>query len=87
MPRSLSLVCFRLKPLSGETPQATDARNRELLERVNASGQMFLSHTVLPAVEGAPARYVLRMAIGASTTEERHVRAAWELLASSAKTH
>lgn len=83
VPRSLSLVCFRLKPLSGETPQATDARNRELLERVNASGQMFLSHTVLPAVEGAPARYVLRMAIGASTTQERHVRAAWELLASS----
>ncbi|NTX34141.1 aspartate aminotransferase family protein [Myxococcus sp. CA033] len=83
VPRSLSLVCFRLKPLPGEPPQATDARNRELLERVNASGKMFLSHTVLHAVEGTPARYVLRMAIGASMTQERHVRAAWELLASS----
>lgn len=83
-PRSLSLVCFRLKPLPGEAPEATDARNRQLLERVNATGRVFLSHTVLPGVDGAPARYVLRMAIGATRTEERHVRAAWELLAREA---
>jgi aromatic-L-amino-acid decarboxylase len=84
VPRSLSLVCFRLKPQPGEAPQATDARNRQLLERVNATGKLFLTHTVLPGVDGAPARYVLRMAIGATRTEERHVRAAWELLASHA---
>ncbi|WP_426735754.1 pyridoxal-dependent decarboxylase [Myxococcus faecalis] len=85
VPRSLSLVCFRLKPLPGEAVKDTDARNRELLERVNASGKVFLTHTVLPSVEGAPARYVLRMAIGAATTEERHVRAAWELLVASVR--
>ncbi len=79
-PRSLSLVCFRLQPLPGEAPAATDARNRQLLERVNATGKVFLTHTVLPGVDGAPARYVLRLAIGATRTEERHVRAAWELL-------
>ena len=79
-PRSLSLVCFRLKPLPGEAPAATDARNRALLERANATGRVFLTHTVLPGVDGAPARYVLRLAIGATRTEERHVRAAWELL-------
>ncbi|MCE9673213.1 pyridoxal-dependent decarboxylase [Myxococcus stipitatus] len=83
-PRSLPLVCFRLKPLPGARPEDTDARNRALLERVNATGKVFLSHTVLPAVDGQPARYVLRMAIGATTTREPHVRAAWELLARTA---
>jgi aromatic-L-amino-acid decarboxylase len=80
VPRSLALVCFRLKPRPGEAPAETDTRNRLLLERLNASGQAFLSHTVLPGVDGAPARYVLRLAIGAVRTEERHVRAVWERL-------
>ncbi|MFP2931944.1 pyridoxal-dependent decarboxylase [Pyxidicoccus sp. 3LG] len=83
-PRSLALVCFRLKPLPGEAPEATDARNRALLEQVNASGRLFLTHTVLPAVDGRPARYVLRMAIGGTYTEARHVRAAWDALSAAA---
>jgi aromatic-L-amino-acid decarboxylase len=84
-PRSLALVCFRLRPAPGEEPAATDARNRQLLERLNASGKAFLTHTVLPGVDGTPARYVLRMAIGSARTEERHVRAVWEQLAALAK--
>jgi aromatic-L-amino-acid decarboxylase len=78
--RALSLVCFRLAPREGEAPEATDARNRELLDQLNATGSVFLTHTVLPGVGGGPARYVLRMAIGAARTEERHVRACWEAL-------
>ena len=84
VPRSLALVGFRLRPGPGEAPAATDGRNRQLLERLNASGKAFLTHTVLPGVEGAPPRYVLRMAIGAARTEERHVRAVWEQLAALA---
>jgi aromatic-L-amino-acid/L-tryptophan decarboxylase len=84
-PRSLALVCFRLRPRPGEEPSATDARNRQLLERLNAGGKAFLTHTVLPGVGGEPARYVLRMAIGAARTEERHVRAVWEQLAALAR--
>ncbi|MBN1209034.1 MAG: aspartate aminotransferase family protein [Myxococcaceae bacterium] len=80
VPRSLSLVCFRLAPRPGEPPEATDARNRALLDRLNATGSVFLTHTVLPGVDGAPARYVLRMAIGAVRTQEQHVRACWEAL-------
>jgi aromatic-L-amino-acid/L-tryptophan decarboxylase len=79
VPRSLALVCFRLRPLPGEAPSDTDARNRALLERVNATGQAFLSHTVLQDAEGR-GRYVLRMAIGATRTEARHVDAALALL-------
>ena len=65
-PRHFSLVCFRR--------DASDEENEALLERVNASGEAFLSHTKL---EG---RYVLRLAIGQERTTEDDVRIAWEAL-------
>jgi aromatic-L-amino-acid/L-tryptophan decarboxylase len=65
-PRWFSLVCFRL--------EGDDARNRELLERANASGEIFLSHTVLAGC------FVLRMAIGQPSTSEDDVRRAWDVL-------
>lgn len=46
--------------------------NAALLERVNASGKRFLSHSV---VDG---RYILRVSIGNLRTEQRHVDALWE---------
>jgi aromatic-L-amino-acid decarboxylase len=71
-PRSLSLVCFRLR---GDGA-AADAKNRELMERINGSGKAYLTHTVLSG------RVVLRIAIGATLTREEHVRAAWDLIRS-----
>lgn len=71
-PRSLSLVCFRLRGADA------DGRGRDLLERINASGRAYLTHTVLDG------RFVLRMAIGATLTREEHVRGAWELIRSLA---
>jgi aromatic-L-amino-acid decarboxylase len=65
-PRHFSLVCFRL--------QGADEQNERLLERVNASGEIFLSHT---KVDG---RYVLRLAIGNFRTTEEDVRLAWDVL-------
>jgi aromatic-L-amino-acid decarboxylase len=62
-PHPLALVTFRLR--SG------DDATRQLMERVNAAGRMYLTHT---AVEGRP---TLRMAIGSPQTEYRHVAAAW----------
>jgi aromatic-L-amino-acid/L-tryptophan decarboxylase len=65
-PRHFSTVCFRL--------QGDDERNAALLARVNASGEMFISHA-------APAgRYVLRLAIGQMSTTEDDVRRAWDVL-------
>jgi aromatic-L-amino-acid decarboxylase len=69
-PRTLNLVCFRLR---GEGAGAEDA-NRRLMEALNASGRMYLTHTVLNG------RTVLRVAIGASGTQERHVADAWGLI-------
>ena len=54
---------------------ATDALNERLLDAVNATGEVFLSHTRLHG------RFALRLAVGHVRTEERHVRRAWDLLA------
>jgi aromatic-L-amino-acid/L-tryptophan decarboxylase len=69
-PRHFSLVCFRL--------DGDDERSRQLLERVNASGEMFISHAALGG------RYVLRLAIGQMSTGEADVRHAWNVLRATA---
>jgi aromatic-L-amino-acid decarboxylase len=70
-PRRFSVVCFRLK--------GDDERNRALLERVNASAEIFISHCVLNG------RYALRLAIGQMSTTEDDVRRAWEVLVREAE--
>ena len=66
----LNLVCFRLR--------GDDDANRRLLEQLNASGRILLTHAVLDG------RYCLRMAIGGTWTQRRHVEAAWQLIRSFA---
>ncbi len=65
-PHPFSLVCFRRR--------GPDGPNEELLRRVNATGQAYLTHT---RVGG---RYVLRLAVGSPWTEEAHVAAVWQLI-------
>lgn len=67
----LNLVCFRLK--SG------DDANQALLDRLNASGALYLTHTKLDG------KLTLRMSIAGSWTEDRHVRSAWERIRAAAK--
>ncbi|MHB1308438.1 MAG: pyridoxal-dependent decarboxylase [Limisphaerales bacterium] len=64
VPPPLNLVCFRHR--------AGDEFNRRLLETLNASGRLFLTHTKLDD------RYVLRLCVGQTHTEARHVQAAWD---------
>ena len=71
-PVPFSVVCFRARGGADET--ATDALNERLLDAVNATGEIFLSHTRLDG------RYVLRLAIGNLRTTEAHVARAWALL-------
>jgi len=70
-PRRFSLVCFR--------KEGTDEDNEALLERVNASGEVFMSHTRLDG------RYVIRLAIGSARTTEDDVRLAWDVLKREAR--
>ncbi len=76
-PPALSLVCFRLK-------DRDDAAQRRLLDAVNATGRLFLTHTVLPAASSSSPRVTLRLAIGAATTREDHVRRAFTELSRAA---
>lgn len=69
-PVPFSVVCFRYK--------GSDDENRAILEKVNASGQAYISHTTLQG------RIVLRFAIGNFGTTWADVQAAWELVCSSA---
>jgi len=70
-PAPLSLVCFRLK--------GSDAANERLRDTLNAQGEMYLIHTRL---EG---KIVLRLAIGGTYTERRHVERAWALIREAAR--
>ncbi len=69
-PVPLSLICFRYK--------GTDEQNRTLLDRINASGIAFLSHTVLNG------KFVLRLAIGNIKTTERDLEQVWSFIQSMA---
>jgi aromatic-L-amino-acid decarboxylase len=72
-PASFGLVCFRHRPGGVEEGPELDDHNRRLLDRINATGRVFLTHTVLRG------RYAIRMAIGQRTTGEAQVREAWEI--------
>jgi aromatic-L-amino-acid/L-tryptophan decarboxylase len=65
-PQRFSLVVFRR--------ESSDEENEQLVERVNASGEIFINHTKLDG------RYVLRLAIGNAWTTEDDVRRAWDVL-------
>ena len=69
-PYPFSLVCFRLR--------GPDEPNEELLERLNATGEVYLTHT---RVRGA---FTLRLAIGSPQTTVDHVAQAWRLIQASA---
>jgi aromatic-L-amino-acid/L-tryptophan decarboxylase len=74
-PVPLSVVCFRWNPAHASLSEAElDAANEELIDLVNAGGEVFLSHTRLRG------RLSLRVAIGHLGTAERHVRSVWDLL-------
>lgn len=64
VPPPLNLVCFRHK--------GGDGINEKILQRVNASGELFLTHTKLKD------KFTLRLCVGQTYTEARHVREAWE---------
>ena len=52
--------------------------NQAIMDRVNASGHAFISHTKLAG------RLTLRMCVGQEHTERRHVVRAWELIREAA---
>jgi aromatic-L-amino-acid decarboxylase len=62
----LNLVCFR--HIDGDTA------SRAIMDRLNASGDLFMTHTKLDD------RFALRLCVGQTHTERRHVEQAWSRL-------
>ncbi|GMY38298.1 tyrosine/dopa decarboxylase 5 [Fagus crenata] len=78
-PRNFALVCFRFLPWSNggdnyDDVECANVLNQKLLESINGSGQVYMSPTVVDKV------YIIRCAIGATLTEERHVIGAWKVV-------
>ncbi|HEU4723711.1 MAG TPA: hypothetical protein VFU59_00295, partial [Candidatus Eisenbacteria bacterium] len=79
-PPSLSVVCFRAAPKGVDDRLELDALNADLLERVNGSGEVYLSATRLREA------MALRLAVGNIRTNAAHVARAWEIIRTSLHT-
>ena len=106
-PRIFSLVCFRIAAVDNDEKTCNNL-NRSLLDAVNSSGKLFISHTVSLSLsfvllsslldnvvklrcvyiciwffrgkQTLSGKFVLRLAIGAPLTEEKHVMDAWKVI-------
>ncbi|MBE2223129.1 MAG: aminotransferase class I/II-fold pyridoxal phosphate-dependent enzyme [Anaerolineae bacterium] len=73
-PIVFSTVCFRAHPQGIDDEETLNKLNEALMNAVNDTGHIFISHTKL---QGS---YTLRLAIGNIRTAESHIRQAWILL-------
>ncbi len=77
-PVPFSTVVLRYAP-KGLSVESQDRLNQAIMDRVNQSGEVFLSHTVLKE------RFCIRVALGNLRTEQRHVERCWGLLRAAAR--
>ncbi len=73
-----SVVCFRYHPKEISDEAKLERLNALIVEQVNSSGKIFLSHTKLDD------KYAIRIAIGNLATTQKHTSRAWELIKSIA---
>lgn len=80
-PTPFSTVCFRAVPpgLRDRGEEGLDHFNEQLLEAVNRTGRLFVSHSRLHG------RFTLRLAIGNLKTTRQHVAEAWQTIVDTAE--
>lgn len=77
-PLTINLVCFRYHPSHRTiTEEELERMNKELMDELNGSGKMFITHTKLKG------KFALRICIGQTNTSREHVRKAWERIRAS----
>ncbi len=77
-PVPVNTVCFRCKPAGMTNEDELAALNREILDRVNQAGVIYLTHTRLDEV------FTLRLSVGQTRTTAEHVATAWTELQKAA---
>jgi aromatic-L-amino-acid decarboxylase len=73
-PVDLNLICFRYKPTAITEETELEIFNQNLLAKLNKTGIAFLTHTKLKG------KYAIRLVIGQTTVEQRHLDTLWALL-------
>lgn len=73
-PVSLNTICFRFHPDYIDDEEKLNELNEELLQKIQESGNLFLTHTKLNG------RYTIRIVLGNTQLEKRHVDEAWDLI-------
>lgn len=73
-PVPLNTLCFRFHPSNIDDEKKLNELNSMLLDKVNNSGELFITHTKLDG------KFTLRMVIGNANVEQRHVEEAWQLI-------
>ncbi len=76
-PAVINVVCFRYRP-AGKSAAEISGINEALNHRLNDTGKIYLSHTVINGL------YTLRMVTGQTNVTMDHVRKAWELIKTTA---
>ncbi|MFA5817935.1 MAG: aminotransferase class I/II-fold pyridoxal phosphate-dependent enzyme [Bacteroidales bacterium] len=77
-PVIISVVCFRYVP-AGYSNDQINALNEKLIQQLNDSGRLYLSHTVLYG------KYTLRMVTAQTNVTLEHVEKAWDLIKKTAR--
>jgi aromatic-L-amino-acid decarboxylase len=74
VPRTLSVVCFRFKPSYCTDEQELNKLNSVLIEKINATGKLYISHTIIDA------KFTLRFVCAQTNTTMKHVQKALETI-------
>jgi aromatic-L-amino-acid decarboxylase len=78
-PRTLNLLCFRFKPENIDDPDQLNRLNEQLLQKINATGKIYITHTKLNGT------YTLRMVIAQTNVNAFHVDNALKLIQETAR--
>ncbi len=78
VPQHLSLVCFRYHPKAAKSAEDINAANLALMQRLNESGRIYLTHTRVGGL------VTLRMVVAQTHVTREHVQAAWRLIRETA---
>jgi aromatic-L-amino-acid decarboxylase len=78
-PVPFSTICFRYKPKGISDLDTLNHLNQQLMESLNDSGKLYLTHTKLNGI------YTLRLVIGQTSQEKRHIEQAWERIKETAR--
>ncbi|MBA7559958.1 hypothetical protein ES708_01576 [subsurface metagenome] len=78
-PVTLNTVCFRFNPNSSTKSQELNNLNKKLLNRLNKSGKLYLTHTKIKA------NFVIRIVVSQTYVTAKHVENTWERIKKTAQ--